>query len=100
MAEAIKLLKKAAASRKIAKQQVMEAIDVLEKAKLDVRAAEQVFWRLLLQHAIYPCLSGCPVVLQNAAHLPLATWPTAVGLAMLKMRCIHTWLPGNAAACN
>ena len=53
MAEAITLLKKAAASKKIAKQQVMEAIDVLEKAKLDVRAAEQVFWGLLLQHAIH-----------------------------------------------
>ena len=40
--EAITLLKKAAASKKIAKQQVMEAIDVLEKAKLEVRAAEQL----------------------------------------------------------
>ena len=55
--EAITLLKKAAASKKIAKQQVMEAIEVLETAKLDVRAAEQAFWQSLLQHAARPYLA-------------------------------------------
>ena len=77
MAEAITLLKKAAASKKIAKQQVMEAIDVLEKAKLDVRAAEHVFWQSLLQHGAGPHLAA---------------------QQRCRMQCTRLWLPGPQLA--
>lgn len=77
----------------------MEAIDVLEKAKLDVRAAEQACWQSSFQHAAHPCLAAqqCCRMQHTRLWLP---GPQLAALQCWSVQCTHTWQPGSAAACG